>query len=241
MRSGVQRQMSRFPLRLESETALRLSSKHKSLLCFRSTIVHLRCFLSDSAHLSCSIRLTCSNSVMANFWWGMQREAVQTSSLLSSAMWKWILIRMFSCGNAQDSWVRPIGASQSDGFQWPALTKHSAASSMMPSWNLCSPWKVLARALRSASDGSTFSLLYWNWVKMLWGGRERCNEGKRGRGLLQWDRTVLTFRAQKMQESPIHLWVVSWRTLRRKMSRCHKTWGAQTHEGQTNHRLNPPQ
>lgn len=34
---------------------------------------------------------------MANFWCGMQCLAVQMSSLVSSAMWKWIRIRMFSC------------------------------------------------------------------------------------------------------------------------------------------------
>lgn len=53
-------------------------------------------------------------------------------------------------------------------FTATSLTKHSAASSMMPSWNLCSSWNVLASALRRASDGRTFSLLYWNWAKMLW-------------------------------------------------------------------------
>lgn len=35
---------------------------------------------------------------------------------------------------------------------------------------------------------------------------------------------VLTLRAQKIQESPMHLWVVSCLKLRRKMSKCHKTW-----------------
>lgn len=39
---------------------------------------------------------TCSNKVIANFWWEMQCWAVHMSSLLSSAMWKWILIRRFS-------------------------------------------------------------------------------------------------------------------------------------------------
>jgi hypothetical protein len=42
--------------------------------------------------------LTCSKSVMANFWCGMQCLAVQMSSLVSSEMWKWIRIRIFSCG-----------------------------------------------------------------------------------------------------------------------------------------------
>ena len=41
---------------------------------------------------------TCSKSVMANFWCGMQCLAVQMSSLVSSEMWKWIRIKMFSCG-----------------------------------------------------------------------------------------------------------------------------------------------
>lgn len=36
-----------------------------------------------------------------------------------------------------------------------------------------------------------------------------------------------TFRAQKIHESSTHLWVVSWRKLRRKMSRCHRTWARQ--------------
>lgn len=34
-----------------------------------------------------------------------------------------------------------------------------------------------------------------------------------------------TFSAQKMQESSMHLCVVSCRKLLRKMSRCHRTWG----------------
>lgn len=56
---------------------------------------------------------------------------------------------------------------KSDGKESRALTKHSAASSIMPSWNRCSSWKVLARAQRRASEGSTFSLLNWNCAKML--------------------------------------------------------------------------
>lgn len=42
------------------------------------------------------IKFTCSNNVIANFWWEMQCWAVHISSLVSSAMWKWILIRRFS-------------------------------------------------------------------------------------------------------------------------------------------------
>lgn len=61
--------------------------------------------------------LTCSKSVMANFWCGMQCLAVQMSSLVSSAMWKWILIRMFSCRDADDRHERKVqnlvGKSQS--------------------------------------------------------------------------------------------------------------------------------
>lgn len=40
--------------------------------------------------------LTCSNSVIANFWCGMQCLAVQMSSFVSSEMWKWIRMSRFS-------------------------------------------------------------------------------------------------------------------------------------------------
>lgn len=118
------------------------------------------------------LRLTCSNSVMANFWCGMQCLAVQMSSLVSSAMWKWILIKMFSC-RIHTEQKRPSTVSLVDNRtcqqqrRHSDLTKHSAASSMMPSWNRCSSWKVLASALRRASEGKTFSLLYWNWANIL--------------------------------------------------------------------------
>lgn len=96
----------------------------------------------------------------------MQWRAVQMSSLVSSEMWKWILIRMFSCrhDHMNQSESNPLLGNEPVVRR---LTKHSAASSMMPSWKRCSSWKVLARALRRASDGRTFSLLYWNWAKML--------------------------------------------------------------------------
>src|SRR4029434_8437715 len=48
---------------------------------------------------------TCSNSVMANFWWGMQCLAVQMSSLVSSEMWKWIRIRRVSYKENRDQCV----------------------------------------------------------------------------------------------------------------------------------------
>lgn len=47
-------------------------------------------------------------------------------------------------------------------------TKHSAASSIKPSWKRCSSLKVSARALRRLSEGSTRSLLCWNWLNILW-------------------------------------------------------------------------
>lgn len=46
------------------------------------------------------------------------------------------------------------------------LTKHSAASSMNPSWKRCSSLKLSARACLMLSDGRAFSRLCWNWEKM---------------------------------------------------------------------------
>ena len=75
-------------------------------------------------------------------------------------------------GEVRDKVSRYGGIREVREEEWKSegglsLTKHSAASSMMPSWKRCSSWKVLARALRSASDGNTFSLLNWNWAKIL--------------------------------------------------------------------------
>lgn len=50
------------------------------------------------------------------------------------------------------------------------LTKHSAASSIRPSWKRRSSLKVSARAWRRLSEGSALSRLCWNCMKMLWGG-----------------------------------------------------------------------
>lgn len=46
------------------------------------------------------------------------------------------------------------------------LTKHSAASSMNPSWKRCSSLKLSARACLMLSDGRAFSLLCWNCEKI---------------------------------------------------------------------------
>lgn len=46
------------------------------------------------------------------------------------------------------------------------LTKHSAASSMKPSWKRCSSLKVSAKAWRRLSEGRARSRLCWNWEKM---------------------------------------------------------------------------
>lgn len=46
-------------------------------------------------------------------------------------------------------------------------------------------------------------------------------------GLHLWHKclwALITFKAQKMHESSMHLCVVSCRKLLRKMSRCHRTW-----------------
>lgn len=48
------------------------------------------------------------------------------------------------------------------------LTKHSAASSMKPSWKRCSSLKVSAKAWRRLSEGRARSRLCWNWEKMPW-------------------------------------------------------------------------
>lgn len=48
------------------------------------------------------------------------------------------------------------------------LTKHSAASSMKPSWKRCSSLKVSAKAWRRLSEGRARSRLCWNWVKIPW-------------------------------------------------------------------------
>lgn len=61
------------------------------------------------------------------------------------------------------------------------LTKHSAASSMMPSWKRRWPWKLWARALRSESDGSTSSLLCWNSAKMSWNTHSKVSGRRRRR------------------------------------------------------------
>jgi len=48
------------------------------------------------------------------------------------------------------------------------LTKHSAASSIKPSWNRSSESKVNAIALRIASGGMQRRSLYWNCVNITW-------------------------------------------------------------------------
>lgn len=53
----------------------------------------------------------------------------------------------------------------------PRLTKHSAASSMWPSWKRCSSLKVSARAWRRLSEGNARSRLSWNWLKILCRGK----------------------------------------------------------------------
>lgn len=84
--------------------------------------------------------------------------------------------RILKCMEKARTWRRTAGKAvmryrggklKGDSEESRALTKHSAASSIMPSWNRCSSWKVLARAQRRASEGSTFSLLNWNCTKML--------------------------------------------------------------------------
>lgn len=53
------------------------------------------------------------------------------------------------------------------------LTKHSAASSMKPSWKRCSSLKVSAKAWRRLSEGRARSRLCWNWEKMPWRGENK--------------------------------------------------------------------
>ena len=72
---------------------------------------------------------TCSNSVMANFWCGMQCWAVQMSSRLSALMWKWMRIRRFSWTAAQQQHVSS-GPSAAEQTAWAcARTCASHASS----------------------------------------------------------------------------------------------------------------
>lgn len=52
------------------------------------------------------------------------------------------------------------------------LTKHSAASSMKPSWKRCSSLKVSAKAWRRLSEGRALSRLCWNWEKIPWRGKK---------------------------------------------------------------------
>lgn len=52
------------------------------------------------------------------------------------------------------------------------LTKHSAASSMKPSWKRCSSLKVSAKAWRRLSEGRARSRLCWNWEKIPWRGEQ---------------------------------------------------------------------
>lgn len=194
------------------------------------------CDSSRTAHAQTAcprLRLTCSKSVMANFWWGMQCLAVQISSLVSSAMWKWILIRMFSCRNTEVR-IRKLR------WQWQ---KHETRP--LNTWcNLQStlrrrPW---CRAETSARPGRfwrarcgerrTVELSHCCTETERRCSAEREDAGRTARletrswsGIsFQTDGLILTFRAQKMHESSIHLWVVSWRKLRRKISRCHRTW-----------------
>lgn len=83
------------------------------------------------------LQTLCSTKVMANFWWGMQCLALHMSSASSWAMCMCILRSMFS--------------------------KHSAASSMKPSWKRCWSKKLSARALRRASGGRAVSWENCNW------------------------------------------------------------------------------
>lgn len=55
------------------------------------------------------------------------------------------------------------------------LTKHSAASSMKPSWKRCSSLKVSAKAWRRLSEGRARSRLCWNWEKIPWRGEQELN------------------------------------------------------------------
>ena len=73
----------------------------------------------------------------------------------------------------------PCPALPSLGFPCPMRspqprkrTKHSAASSIRPSWKRCSSLNVSARAWRSVSDGNARSRLCWNWLKILCGNRQ---------------------------------------------------------------------
>lgn len=68
-----------------------------------------------------------------------------------------------------DTWVMPVSLVGHHG----KLTKHSAASSMKPSWKRCSSLKVSARAWRRLSEGKARSRLCWNWEKM------PCGKGKK--------------------------------------------------------------
>lgn len=78
-----------------------------------------------------ALQMLCSTKVIANFWWGMQCLALHMSSASSLAICIWMRSSMFS--------------------------KHSAASSMKPSWKRCWSKKLSARARLSASGGKAVS------------------------------------------------------------------------------------
>ncbi len=119
-------------------------------------------------------------------------------------------------------------------------TKHSAASSIRPSWKRCSSLKVSARALRRLSEGSTRSLLCWNWLKILWKRKtmisciinstetwlmkgEIVNHTTNNARFSSKCRIIQTFKAQKMQASPRQKWPESCLKLLLKMSSCQST------------------
>lgn len=86
-------------------------------------------------------------------------------------------------------------------------TKHSAASSIRPSWKRCSSLKVSARALRRLSEGSTRSLLCWNWLKMLWRQTRRAKTKQKGFKLkldaVLKTQTSLRLRVQALAHRPL--------------------------------------
>lgn len=77
-------------------------------------------------------------------------------------------------GNTQTYTFLSVHSSPSPRIAWlpQELTKHSAASSMKPSWKRCSSLKVSAKAWRRLSEGRARSRLCWNWEKMPCRGKQ---------------------------------------------------------------------
>lgn len=150
---------------------------------------HCNCWQCDSE--SCSIcfperRKTCNGTQIRNLsGWNMnqycQYNIKQSSSAIAGNVYMLSHACFTTCTNVFKIYFKNREKFEIlDGSNWKAplklmhilsitlLTKHSAASSIWPSWKRSCFAKVLAKAFLRALGWSDDWSLYWNCVKITW-------------------------------------------------------------------------